>query len=341
MKRIAILLFVALVSSVAMFAEEAVMIDFAKLGADFPADKPAENQATLTDYSDAAGSTFTDADKAKMRTSLFIENWEIKLNSSANSVDNANHSYAKAAKVKDGAQKNAKATLLGIRVLFPTEAYNAFADVRPPFSIPGYSDKTAVGTDGKLTVAPADLNKNTKFDNFGVVKNVGILKTIKVNVFGLNFPESLTVITRDQNNVQQEYLMGNLNFDGWRELSWTNPNYIKDVRNRELHSYPLYPNSFPMLKLEAFRIYKDSTVAGSDFVGYIKDVSIVYDKAILSIDRDINDEEIWGILNERESQRRNLEMKRLGSIQVQRMLEKNKMDTGAATPAAATAPAAK
>lgn len=341
MKRIAILLVVALVSSVAMFADEATVIDFAKLVADSPSDKPVENQATLTDYSIAAGSSFTDAEKAAMRTSLAIQNWEIKLNSSANSVVNASYSYARPTKVKDTAQKFAKETVLGIRVMFPTEAYNAYAEVRPPFIIPGYSDKTTVGSDGKFTVAPADLGKGAKFDGMGVIKNVGVLKSISVNVFGLNFPETLTIVMKDANNQQQEYLMGNMQFDGWRTLQWVNPNYIADVRNREIHSFPLYPNSFPLLKLEAFRIYKDGTVQGGDFIGYIKDVSIVYDKAILVLERDIDDEATWGILQDRESARRNTELRRMGDLQVQRYLEKRKMDSGANAPAASPAPAAK
>lgn len=341
MKRIAILLVVALVSSVAMFADEAPLIDFTKLVADSPSDKPIENTATLTDYSIVAGSSFSDAEKAQMRTSLAIQNWEIKLNSSANSVMAAGYSYARATKVKDTAQKYAKETVLGIRVKFPTEPYNAYADIKPPFTIPAYADKTTVGSDGKFTVAPADVGKGAKFDGFGVVKNVGVLKSISVNVFGLNFPETLTIITKDQNNQTQEFLMGSLMFDGWRTLSWQNPNYITDVRNREIHTYPLYPNSMPNLKLEAFRVYKDSTIAGDDFIGYIRDVSIVFDKAVLSLDRDIDDEATWGILQTREADRRTAELKRMGDLQVQRYLEKRKMDNGATAPAAAPAPATK
>lgn len=344
MKRIAILLVVALFTGVAMFADEAVVIDFAKLAADTPSDNPAENQATLTDYSGAAGSSFTDADKATMKTSLAIRNWEIKLNSSANSVYNSGFSYARATKVKDSAQKFKGASVLGVRVMFPTEAYNAYADIVPPFAIPGYADKTTVGADGKFTVAPADLGKGAKFDGYGVVKNVGVIKSISANVFGLNYPETLTVIIKDQNNVTQEYLLGPMAFDGWRVLTWVNPNYITDVRNRELHSYPLYPNSFPLIKLDSFRIYKDSTIAGGDFIGYIKDVSVVYDKAMLVLERDIDDEGTWGILQDREAARRNAELKRLGDLQVQRFIEKRKMDQGpqanATDAKATTAPAA-
>jgi len=340
MKRIAILLAVALILSVASFADEAVVIDFNKLIADTPSDKPADNQATLTDFSGSAGSSFTDAEKAQMKTSLFIGNWEVRLNSSANSVVASGFSYAKPSKVKDTATKYAKETILGIRAFFPTEPYNAYAEVKPPFEIPGYADKDTLGSDGKLTVAQEEIGKGRKFDGFGVVKNVGVLKSVSVNVFGNNFPEGFSVIMKDQNNRAQEFFMGYLSFDGWRTLTWNNPNYIQDVRDRDLHTYPLYPNSAPLLKLDAFKVYKDGSMIGGDFIGYIKDVSIVFDKAILVIDRDIDDEGTWGILQDRESARRNAELSRLGALQIQRYLEKRKMDDPS-TRNAAAAPAAK
>ncbi|NCN06204.1 MAG: flagellar protein, partial [Spirochaetales bacterium] len=85
MKRFVILLLVALMASTVLFAEESVLIDFATLTADWPADAPAENEATMLDFSVAAGSSFTAEEKAQMKTSLFIENWEVLLNSSARS----------------------------------------------------------------------------------------------------------------------------------------------------------------------------------------------------------------------------------------------------------------
>jgi hypothetical protein len=316
------------------------VIDFNKLIADTPADKPANNAATLVDFAKVAGTAFSDAEKAQMRTSLAIENWEVKLNTSANSVVASGASYTKATKVSDKAAKYAKETILGIRAYFPTEPFNAYADVVPPFAIPGYADKDTLGSDGKLTVAQEDQGKGAKFNGYGVVKNVGVLKSISVNVYGLNFPEGFSILMKDQNNNLNEYFMGYLNFDGWRNMTWLNPNYITDVRDREIHTYPLYPNSAPLLKLEGFRVYKDASMVGGDFVGYVRDVSIVYDKAILSIDRDIDDENTWGILQNREAARRDAELKRLGTLQVERYLEKRKMDNPEDR-AAATAPAAK
>ena len=340
MKRIAVLLAIAAVATYVVSADESQIIDFNKLVADFPTDKPAQNKATIVDFSSAAGSSFSQADKDKMKTSLAVINWDVKLNSSANSVMNSKDSFTKPVVVKDKATKYAKENVLGVRIRFPVEAWNAVADIRPPFEIPAYQDKT---TEDGITVPQGELGKGSKFEGgLGVVKNVGVIKTIRVNVFGNNFPHLLSVLLQDQNGITSEYKMGTLNFDGWHELDYENPNYVTDVRNRDIRVYPLYPTSMPYQKLVGFRIYKDGSVDGGDFVGYIKDVSVVYDKALLTLDRDIDDEATWNILQDREAGRRKAELDRLGNIQVLRMLEKQKMDTGttATAPAATTTPAA-
>jgi len=68
-------------------------------------------------------------------------------------------------------------------------------------------------------------------------------------------------------------------------------------------------------------------------VTYFKNVTITYDKAILDTTRDINDESIWGILQQRQEARRLAELKRLGNVQVLRFLELQKMDQTQAPPA--------
>jgi len=120
--------------------------------------------------------------------------------------------------------------------------------------------------------------------------------------------------------------MDYLAFDGWRTLTWDNPNYVVDVRNRELRKFPLYPKGMPYLKIVGIIVYRDAAQEGGDFVTYIHDINITYDKAIIDTERDINDEAIWGILQQRNEARRLAELKRLGNIQVLRFLEQQKMD---------------
>jgi hypothetical protein len=316
-----------------LFADESVLIDFTKLGADKAMGKattPSENTLTLVDYSAVAGASFTDEEKAAMKSSLSLGNWEVILASSARSVTNQSVTMTKeavtSAKAKQfNGEDMANKKVLGVRIHFPLEPYNSWALIQPPFDIPAYADKDALQGD-KLVVAAADVGLGAKFDNFGVVKNVGVLKSLSITVYGANFPNGLGVIVADQDGNQQTMFMDYLQFDGWRTLTWDNPNYVTDVRNRELRKYPLYPKGMPYLKLVGIVIYRDAAQEGGDFVSYIKDIKITYDKAIMDTSRDINDEAIWGILQQRNEARRLAELKRLGNVQVLRFLEQQKMD---------------
>jgi hypothetical protein len=332
MKRVIAILFAAIMVAGVVVADEEILIDFDQLSADFTITDPKvgdhqENQRTLVDFGSVAGSSFTDDEKALMKTSLAIKNWEILLSSSSRTVINREFSLAKQARVREEAPEThfPGKYVLGVRVHFPVEMYHAWALIKPPFEIPAYQDKTTVGGDGQLTVNAEDKGKGDMFTNFGVVRNVGVLKSLDMNVHGLNFPHKISVILKNANNEEQEVLLGHLQFDGWRKLHWDNPNYIQEVRNRDLRLYPLYPKTAPMVKLLGIRIYRDGLHEGDDFIGYVKDISITFDKARITTERDIDDEEVWGILQQREEARRLAELRRLGNIQVLRYLETQKM----------------
>ena len=259
-----------------------------------------------------------------MKTSLALENWEVLLSSSSRTVFNQQRSLTRQVSVKDEAKRFAGEIVMGVRVHFPIENYNAWAMVKPPFEIPLYMQKTVVEDDGTLVPDPED-SRGSKFNSIGVVKNVGVIKSISLNILGLNFPMGCEIVLKDQNNDEKAMFMSYLNFDGWRTLTWSNPNYITEVKNREIKRYPLYPTATPAVKLQGLRFFRDRVQDGGDFITYIKDISIVYDKAVLTLDTDVNNEGVWGILSEREESRRNAEFAKLGEIQILRHLEKQKM----------------
>jgi hypothetical protein len=333
MKRLLLLLAAALLIPGAMgFAEESTLIDFSMLGADVAlgdTQEPLENEATLIDFSHLAGSSFTDTEKALMKTSLALNNWEVILNSSARTVENQAYSMTREAVTSPSArafngEEMANRTILGVRVRFPNTPFNSYALVLPPFDIPAYADRTTLSGDD-LVIPPEEQGRGRKFDEYGVVKNVGVVKSLSITVYGANYPYGLGVLLEDHNNQEHQIFIDYLQFDGWRTLTWVNPNYITEVRNRELRKYPLYPRTAPYYKLVGLVIYKDGSHSGGDFVTYVKDIDVVYDLAVMDIERDINDEEIWGILQARQEDRRAAELRRLGDLQVMRYLERQKM----------------
>jgi hypothetical protein len=121
--------------------------------------------------------------------------------------------------------------------------------------------------------------------------------------------------------------MGYLNYEGWKPLRWNNPQYVSEVRNRELRIYPLYPFSTPFVKFGGFMLSRDADHVGGDFISYFKDVKIIYDRAVANPDRDIDDEAVWNIIYDRETEKKIYEMQRFGENQVLRYLEEQKRAT--------------
>jgi hypothetical protein len=320
MKKMLILIAIVSLMAGSLFAEEAVLIDFGLLTADTHLsrgsadddDTPNENERTLMDFSAVrfAGS-FTQEQKDVMKTSLAIGNWEVILASSARTVTNMIRSYTREASSKQWG------TVMGVRVHFPVENFHSWALVKPPFEIPAFEP-----------MEEGDDSSGTRFEGgYGVVKNVGTIKSVAVNVYGLNFPHGLNTVLIDGVGNERKTFMGYLAFDGWGELIWNNPAYIQEVRNRDLRLYPLYPDNTPFVKFAGFEIKRDASNAGGDFVTYFKDVKIIYDKAVLDADRDIDDESLWNIIFDRETARKTWEIERFGQNQVLRYIDAQKQAT--------------
>ena len=322
-----------LMLSAVVSAEEAVVVDFSLLNADIIADKAGnmtQNRRTVMDFGVAAGASYTDEQKALMRTSLAIGEWEVVLNSSSRNPMTIGLSKTTEAKVSDEAKNFAGQKLMGVRVNFPEWLNNSSAEIRPSFIIPAYEEMAQVDDNGNVQEPTAEEKASGKSryeDGYGVVKNVGVIKSIAVNTYGMNFPHGLYVLIRNENNEVKRYFMGYLLFDGWKELIWNNPSYISQVKSREVRLYPVYPTALPYVSFAGFAITRDGSHNGGDFVGYFKDVKMIYDKAVLQTVRDFADEDIWGIQTKRNMERKQIEVKRFGQVQVFRYLEKEKMAT--------------
>lgn len=315
MKRILILITIFMVAG-SLFAREAILIDFSLLAAD----DGRQNSRTLMDFAHVAGASFTEPQREAMRTSLAIENWEVILASSARHVTNMVHSFTREAPSRQ------YGTVMGVRVHFPLEPHNSWAKIRPPFEIPAFEPFPDGNGNGRRSRFESDED-SADSPAFGVVHNVAVIREIQTRVYGLNFPHRLSVLLLDSFGNERSFDMGNLQFDGWGYRRWVNPAYIQEVRNRDLRLFPLYPTTTPFIKFNGFLIQRDAQHIGGDFITYFKDVRIIYDQATLDMDRDIDNEAIWGIIETRETQRRNWEMQRFGHNQVLRFLEQERQST--------------
>jgi len=84
-----------------------------------------------------------------------------------------------------------------------------------------------------------------------------------------------------------------------------------------------YPHDTPFVKFGGFEIRRDASHRGGDFITYFRDVKIIYDRAVLHDEYppDIDNEDVWGLIREREDARRMREMERFGLDQILRMIE--------------------
>ena len=272
-----------------------VLLDFASLD---------ETAIDFTKFPGAMAEGITE-----LTVDMAIENWSVNLAPSSASSANRILSYCKAVN-----SRKMEGDVMGVRIHFPEAPFNSWAKIVPPFEIPFYEDKEGE-SDGK----------GTKFINKGVLRNVGTIKSVSVRATGRNFPHSLSVSLKDEQDKVQDLFLGYLDFDGWKTLTWENPNYITDVKQRDLRKTPLYPESMPSIKFEHFTIFRQADQIGGDFVTYLKDVQMVYDLAILELERDIDDEAAWGILGTRRDAKRAAEIRRLGILQLLRKKEADKM----------------
>jgi len=335
MKKLAILLFIFVLCGGLVFADRQLLIDFVALESDDEFDGRKIHSASVIDFSGQAGASYTVEEKKRMLISLALDDWDIELASSSRTVQNTRFSKCQGVASKRFGQ------VLGARIHFPEGHYNSYAIVRPPFEIPAFQHPTVLENGelrdltveemnaineqrGVKTGEPGFVDNNSKYDGMGVIKNVGSIKSIKVQVYGSNYPHGLSIRYKDQSGATRDIFMDHLNFDGWKEIVWNNPNYIKEVRDRELRTMPLYPQGFPFMKFIGFILHRDGSNIGSDFVVYFKDIEVIYDKAVVTAERDIDDEAEWGILSEREGARRAAEIRRVGNVQVLRWLEKKK-----------------
>ncbi|MDR3312397.1 MAG: flagellar filament outer layer protein FlaA [Spirochaetaceae bacterium] len=335
MKKTFVLLAAAifLFAGVCVSADESVVIDFTLLDADIIVDadgNPTQNRRTAMDYSVAALASFNPEQRAALRTSLALREWEVHLNSSARSVESLSKSGVRAVPVRTEAQVPfAGKNIMGVRILFPSTNAHANARVVPSFAIPAYEAYAETDENGdRPGAAGAGPNGEVKLfeGGYGLVRNVGVIRAIQVTAYGNSFPYALYVILKDQDEVEHRYLMGSMGFDGWKEMRWTNPDYISDVRGRVSALRPLYPQmELPFVTFVGFQVVRDPMVPGGDFISYFKDVKIIYDRAQDTSERDIAEEDVWGIIENREKGNQQREMEKFGAKQIGRYIAKEKV----------------
>ena len=300
-------------------AHKATLLDFSLLTAGEEED--GQNPDTIIELADYSTYALSEEERAEFDVSLAIEQWKVKLNSSAAFPDTMAKSMVKEVEVTDaetvfgneklGVENPGK--VLGVRANFPQGSRYAYADIVPPFEIPVYYKKP--GTDEFM------------FQNGrGAIDNVKNIKKISAVVCGRNYPHKLQVVLRDSNYNEKVYTIGDFNFTGWQRLEWENPNYIANIKDRDLKTAPTYPMLNRGWKVIALRIVKDIQHEGGDFIGYIKQIDIEYDKDVIENNLDIDDDAYWNIVSDYNDFMSDYNFSRLGEQMTLEYIEKQRMN---------------
>lgn len=230
-------------------------------------------------------------DFSKLPVELPIDTWRIKLSGYSDIPKCRNLSDLKIVKV-DPAKltDNIKfEQCLGIRVNFEFSHGNDWAQIYPVYGISEFYAK----------------------EGEGILRNVGPIKSVSIWVAGRNYKNAIEVRMIDQDGNYKSINFGNLFFKGWKKLTWENPNFIKDLKKRDIVKPHLYPQYEPYLKFDSLVIYKSAMEYGGDFVCYVKDIRVEYEPAITKYEGAIDDESEWKILETNANKKKLLERQRL------------------------------
>ena len=259
-----------------------------------------------------------------------LNNWEIGLCPSANTIQNNVLSYCKkVVSVKvDTSSKSLSNQVLGVRIHFPQWRFLAWALVRPRYEFFAvYDDGSYVTRRAGATSRLGEVASNDNSLPVGVLVNVGQVKWIAARVYGLNYPHQLGLRIKSSDGDIQEYYMGSLWYEGWKKLMWINPYYTENLKDRVLERLPLYPKSFPYIKFNSYCIYKPEINNGGDFVTYFEYVQLAYDKAFVrgnSMNESIDDEFFWDIIGTERRTRKLNELKAISETIQLRLQEKKR-----------------
>ncbi|MGL5956007.1 MAG: flagellar filament outer layer protein FlaA [Brevinema sp.] len=211
-----------------------------------------------------------------------LENWKVVLNSSATTKENIKESLTK------NSPSQQYGNVLGVRLQFQPWQNPFWAHIQKPF----YFAHTYIN--GQF-VSQNDDNEDNGLA-IGVLANVGQIRNVRSWVYGLNYNYTYGVKVANEMGKEIEFGMGSIYHEGWRRVGWVNPEYSENPNDWTPITNPLYPYSYPYIKFDSLAFYKPAGSADPNFIGYVRDVTVDFDIAIVRDTQDINDEAIWQLL---------------------------------------------
>jgi hypothetical protein len=223
---------------------------------------------------------FTKLDDAAVNPEIQLNKWRIKLsglsdNPTSRKLSGFNMVQVTSAEVNEPAKSENIAKAFGVRINFAQGYNNDWAQIRTEDPISEFRVKEEQG--------------------MGVLRNVGPIKKVSLMVRGLNYLHSVELRMVDRDGNYKNINFGSFYFNGWKRLTWINPDYIADKRKRDVVKLHLYPAELPLLKFDSLVVYKSSSERGGDFIFYVTDAKVEFEPYFTKEIKDIDNEAVWGI----------------------------------------------
>lgn len=237
-----------------------VLIDFSTLIEEISP----ETEIDFSDLSSLYG--LPDEEKEKMKIDLSWRNWQLFIPPSILPFFNKNPSYIAPAQVKDSSPLFDGESILGMRLFFPVgkeETYTLY----PPFPIPFEEGE-----------------KGSQFLNKGVIKNVGVIKEIQIDIYSENAGVKVSLNLENSKGKTLSIPFGNLNFWGWRRLIWLNPSYSKNLNYLKSKLQDTYGEDY---RFKSLSFTHPSSSTKSDALLFIRSIKVIYDKGAEDISLEV------------------------------------------------------
>jgi len=143
-----------------------------------------------------------------------------------------------------------------------------------------------------------DYDKNGKIahEYYGLLKNVGTIRRIKLLTSGLMFNQFVNVVLKDKNGNLIRYPLGVVQNKKWTELIWENKYNQADIIPNIDDKRPLYPRELPYYKFYSLEISVSPQQKSKNAFLILHSISMQYDLFFRSDEEDpdgIEDDRIW------------------------------------------------
>ncbi|MBN2441576.1 MAG: hypothetical protein JXJ04_09515 [Spirochaetales bacterium] len=144
--------------------------------------------------------------------------------------------------------------------------------------------ETGINKPEDLTISRKEKDFVNKIDGYGLIRNIGALKSITIIARSNEDDEKISIILADEEEQDTLFFIEGFRENQWRSLVYNNPDYIRDVRNLNSREFSPGVSILPHLLFKGLVIYKPEKNKDQKVILLVQSIALNYDKAYLDYD---------------------------------------------------------